>query len=362
MRNRHIPGGACTAPILLLCASFACLAGAANAASEIRGLARNMSRGEPATDDEVILLRLEQGMQEEARGKTDKQGAFAFHLRYPYKQYLVRVIHAGMNYDRQVSIGNVLSIDVFDAAPKVRQVAGSIEILRAGTAGNLLHVTDMYEIENRSQPPLILASARTFDVYLPRQAKVNSVIAADPDEMGVRISATPVPGDAGHYAVNFPLRPGATKFAFNYDLPYEGSAEFQGRRAYPVEQQAVMIPPTMKFLSRSAAFKVLATGNGGYQVYIANHLKAGEGPKFEVSGTGAIPSIAEQHESQVITTPGFPTGLANPIQTSLSPESEQSSAESSVMAGLAAALLGICILLVWRTGRQTASGASRHTR
>jgi len=70
----------------------------------------------------------------------------------------------------------------------------------------LLHVSDMVEIKNESSPPLTEAGERTFEVYLPANAKIDSVLAAGPGEMGVMISAVPVPDEPGHYAVNFPLR------------------------------------------------------------------------------------------------------------------------------------------------------------
>jgi len=91
--------------------------------------------------------------------------------------------------------------------------------------------------------------------------------------------------------MNFPLRPGATKFGFNYDVPYDGHATFHTKSVYPLQQLTVMIPPTMNFASRSHAFRVLRAGNNSYQVEIANRVKAGEGPGFEISGAGPLPAL-----------------------------------------------------------------------
>jgi len=176
--------------------------------------------------------------------------------------------------------------------------------------------------------------------------------------MGVMISAAPVPGELGHYVVDFPLRPGATKFAFNYDLPYRGHAAFQTRHAYPLKQMAVMIPPTMKFSSRSPAFKILPVGNSRYQVQAANHLLAGDGPGFEVSGTGILPYLGDQSKSQ--TRSQYPTvpdlslsapGRASlPSSSSIKSRSErtQPPSQSRVLEGVTFLLLASCALLVWR--------------
>ena len=192
---------------------------AALAADTITGVARNQTRGRLAAGDEVILLRLDQGMLEEARTTTDSQGSFTLKVQSPDKLHLVRVVHQGVNYDQRASTGDAVSIDVFDAAAKVHGITGTIEIVRTGTNGNLLHVSDMVEIKNESSPPLTQAGERTFEVYLPAHAKIDSVLAAGSGKIGVMISAAPVRGEPGHYTVNFPLRPGSTKFAFQLRYP-----------------------------------------------------------------------------------------------------------------------------------------------
>jgi hypothetical protein len=345
-------------PVLAL---LACFSTVAMGASDVTGSVRNESRGRPVVGDEVILVRLDRGLQEEARAKTGAQGAFTLRARYPGKPYLVRVVHQGVAYDRPASAGDILSIQVFDAAPRVRGVTGSIEILRTGTSGNLLHVSDMYEIRNQSNPPLTQAGERTFEVYLPANAKISSVLAAGPGDIGVMISAASVSGEPGHYAVSFPLRPGATRFAFNYDLPYDGRAAFRTTHAYPLQQFAVMIPPTMKFSSRSPAFEPLATGSSRYQVQATNELKAGEGPAFEVSGTGALPPLGNQAESQaqsrspIVPNPlvSAPGRAALPFLASVGsrPEQTQPPSQSVVLDGVIAVLIAACALLVLRARR-----------
>jgi hypothetical protein len=306
--------------IILCLALIAGCSVATLAADTVTGVARNRTLGQFASGDEVILLRLDQGMQEEARTKTDSQGSFTLRVQVPDKAHLLRVLHQGVNYDQQVSAGDVVSVDVFDSAARVQGLAGSIEIIRTGTKGDLLHVSDMIEIRNDSSPPLTQAGERTYEVYLPTHAKIDSVLAASSGKMGVMISATPVPGEPGHFTVNFPLRPGATKFAFNYDLPYDGRATFRTRRLYPLQQLAVMIPPTMRFSSRSPAFQVLPTGNSNYQVQAANRVNAGEGPEFEISGAGALPALQAQTQPPpkapaTVVTPAASAPSSSPAPT-----------------------------------------------
>lgn len=300
--------------LLTLGLSSTTLFAAAGTGNTIRGSVQNLSRGQPAAGDEVILVRLDRmpgaGMQPNAAAdsKTDAQGGFALTMPDPDKTYLVRVVHQGVSYDQQASVGGNLSISVFDAAPRVATITGSIEIVRVGTRveGNqeLLHVSDMYELRNESRPPMTQAGESTFDVYLPASATIDSVLAAGPssnlqaihEKIGLMIPALPVSGEPGHYTVNFPLRPGATRFAFNYDVRYQGHATFHARHEYAVQQFAVMIPPTMHFSSGSA-FQKLPTGDNDYQVHAAMQLKAGPGPAFEISGDGVLAPLQAKNQA-----------------------------------------------------------------
>jgi hypothetical protein len=346
------------------------------AADSIKGVVRNQTRGWFAAGVEVILLRvgqtsldqagLNRNMQKETRTKTDSQGFFTLHVRNPDKLHLVRVVHQGVNYDRQALAGDDISIDVFDAISKVRGVTGSIEIIRIGTAGSHLHISDLVEIKNDSSPPLTQAGERTFEAYLPAHAKIDSVLASGPGKIAVLISATPVPGEPGHYAVNFPLQPGATKFAFNYDLPYGTHATFRPKSMYPLQQLAIMIPPTMKFTSLSHAFQVLRTGNDRYQVEAANLVKAGEGPGFEIWGVGALPQLRTQVQSpprpsladQAIPTLSAPASSRTRVQGASGWDTVTapgifagSSRVQWWVLGASAVMLGICGFLLWRRQR-----------
>jgi len=361
----------CGRGLLALLLVIMCFSTVALGANNITGSVRNQSRGEPAAGDEVILLRLDTGMLEEARAKIDTQGVFTLNVQYPDRPYLVRVIHQGVSYDQQAAPGQSLSIEVFDAAPEVRGVTGTIEILRTGTNGKLLHVSDLVEIKNASNPPLTQAGERTFEVYLPAKAKIDSVLAAGPGTLGTTISAAAVSGEPGHFTVNFPLRPGATKFAFNYDLPYYGRVSFHIKHAYPLRQLAVMTPAAMKFSSRSPAFEILKTGNRRYQVHAANELKAGEGPEFEVSGSGDLPPVGEQASSrQRFLSPASPNRTQSPPARAILPSlassnsrltlHTQPTSQSLVLAGITSALLAAIVVLVWR-GRKARTLSAAQT-
>ena len=273
----------------------------------------------------------------------------------------MRVVHQGVNYDERASAGAAIAIDVYDAAAEVTGVAGTIEIIRAETRGPLLHISDMIEIRNDSQPPVTQAGEHSFETWLPAAARIDSVFAAGSGagrgKMAVLVSARPVAGQAGHYTVNFPLRPGVTKFAFNYDLPYHGRVRFVPKLAYPLQQLAIMTPLTMKFVSRSSSIFVdLPVETRGYQVHAASHLNTGESPTFELTGAGVLPQSPAHGESSprprtaqphpaVSVSSNSQRQKPNPPVAATPPPSQ---ANSWVLVTVALVVLGSCGILFLR--------------
>lgn len=338
---------------------------AASAADLIKGTVRNLTTGRPVPGQQITLLGTGEKAQEEAHARTDALGTFTLESQRSGKPHLVRTVYQGVNYDQQVSAGTAISIDVAEASSRVKGIIGVIEIIRAGSHGSSLHISDMIEVRNISNPPLTQVSERTFEVYLPSAAKIDSVLAAGPADIGTLVSVRAIDGDPGHFTVNFPLRPGATKFAFNYDLPYHGRIAFRTKNMLPLQQLAVMIPPTMSFASKNAAFQALTVHTARYKVEAAEQLKAGEKLEFELSGS------AVQDQSQA--TPRLPEGvLAAPhvqppeilkakernADASASPATTARSANSSeklrpAFGAVAVVILGISSFLAWRRRHQS---------
>src|SRR5215471_235140 len=150
---------------------------ASAAAGAISGKAMNMTSARPAAGDDVILLRLGNGMEEESRTRTDAQGAFNLNESLPDAQYVVRVIHQGVNYDRSVMSTAPLEIQVFDAVPRIKGMTGNMGIAQMESDGKTLKVTEMYVINNTSTPPVTQSGPRNFEISLPEKAVLDSVQA-----------------------------------------------------------------------------------------------------------------------------------------------------------------------------------------
>jgi hypothetical protein len=260
----------------------------------ITGVVTNKTTNKPSAGDDVVLIRLQQGMQEASRTKTDAHGRFT--LDVPDQGiHLVRVTHDKANYFRPAPPGTQsVEIDVYNAAAKVKGVSGEADVMRIQTdaSGKTLHVVENFFVKNESSPPLTQFSDRPFEFYLPAGAVVEGSAALAPG--GMPVQASPVPlGDANHYAFIFPIRPGETRFQITYRLPYSGSLKFSPRVGMPTDTIAVMMPKSMTFAGGASTPYSPVTEETTAQTYVARSVAPSEPLDFTVSGIGQMPRDTE---------------------------------------------------------------------
>ena len=274
-------------------------------ADSISGAVHNQTRGRPASADEVVLLRLGEGMQEEARTKTDAQGAFTLPVPVATAQYVVRVLHQGVNYDQVATAKASLEINVYDAVSRIPGLAGNIGMAQIESDGKLLKVTEMYAIRNATNPPVTQSNPRNFTLFLPEKASLDSSEARSGAGIWTKVPVTGGPGK--QYAVNFPLRPGDTLFKFIYHLPYGGPTSFHLKLAYPIQKFAVIHPPSMSFRPlQPKTFVAPGLANGLQVEKAVSEPLSGDVPAFVISGTGMAPPPAATAESPARSAPAQP--------------------------------------------------------
>jgi hypothetical protein len=288
--------------LLLVCGAYAL---SAFAADTIAGIVHNRTTGKAAAGNEVILLRLQNGMEEEARTRTDAKGAFSLRLASADAPHVVRVLHQGVNYDQTVNGNGPLEAAIFDAVPRIRDLQGSLGIAQVESDGQMLKVTEMYSITNDSVPPVTQSGPRNFEISIAPKATLDSLEVKKSGGVWVNLAPVPVKGQQGRYAVDFPIRPGDTLFKFVYHLPYSGPTRLQVKLPYPIRNFAVMHPPSMLFKPSSAqAFTSpgLAQGLRVEQAVSKSVVRAV--PEFEISGIGLVaPPQAAKASSAMVPAP-----------------------------------------------------------
>jgi 5-hydroxyisourate hydrolase-like protein (transthyretin family) len=259
-------------------------------ADSITGVVTNKTTNKPAAGDDVVLIRLQQGMQEASRTKTDAKGRFT--LDVPDSgMHLVRVTHDKANYFRPAPPGTQsVEIDVYNAATKVKGVSSEADVVRLQTdaSGKSLNVVENFFVKNESTPPLTQFSDRPFEFYLPAGAVVEGSAALAPGGMPVQASPMPL-GEPNHFTFLFPIRPGETRFQISYRLPYDGSFKFAPRMMMPTDTVAIMMPKSMTFKAGPSTGYSPVTEETTAQTYVARSVQPSQPLDFTVSGTGQMP-------------------------------------------------------------------------
>jgi hypothetical protein len=311
------------------------------AAQTLTGTVKNSTTGKPAAGDEVVLLKLGQGMDETGRTKADAKGQFSFKLDDDKAPHLVRAIHQGVTYHRMAPPGTTsVEVEVYDVAKKIDRLEVVADIVRLQVEQGQLVVVRELGVQNTSKPPRTQMNERNVEFYIPDGAQIIPDSASATTENGNPLKSAPVPeGEKNRYAFIFPLRPGLTRFEVAYQLPYSGSANLDPKSLYPLGHFVVMLPKTMNFTpAADAGFKsVPYPQEPDANVQVASSTKVGENLAFKVSGEGVLQAPeqgdAAKGDGGASNRPGG--GLGPPIDA---PDPLQKY-RWHILGGIAAALL-----------------------
>jgi hypothetical protein len=291
--NRLLKAFSYIGPMFVALAAFVAMASLASAQT-LTGTVKNSTANKPAAGDEVVLLKLGQGMEEGGRTKTDAKGSFSFKLEDAQSPHLVRVIHQEVTYHRMAPPGTTsVEVEVYDVSKKVEGVTNVADIMRFQAGQGQLEVQRVFAVENASKPPRTQMNERNFEFYVPDGARI--VEASAMTAGGQPVNSAPVPeggGDKNRYAFLFPLRPGETRFEVVYQLPYTGSANIDPHPVTSLQHFVAVVPKTMQFTAApGATFQQLADPQQpGVMMQVASNAAADDHRlAFRIAGEGSFP-------------------------------------------------------------------------
>jgi hypothetical protein len=307
------------ATFLIAFALAVLLLGTLASAQTLTGTIKNSTTNKPAAGDEVVLLKLGQGMEEAGRTKADAQGHFTFRLDDAQSPHLVRAIHQDVTYHRMAPPGTTsVELEVYDVGKKIEGVSVVADVMRIQDAAQgQMEIVREFFVQNNSKPPRTQMNEHNLEFYIPTGAQIIDDSASATTENGNPLKSAPVPeGEKNRYSFIFPLRPGLTRFEVAYQLPYSGSANLDPKSLYPLEHFGVMTPKTMQFTAadQAAGFK-----SGPYPnepnatLNVASNITPAQNLAFKISGEGTLEESQAggaqgQGQSQEQTSGGAPGG------------------------------------------------------
>jgi hypothetical protein len=269
-------------------------------AQSLTGTVKNVTTGNPAVGDEVILLSLGQGMEETGRTRTDSKGKFSFKLDGSQGPHLIRAIHQDVTYHRMAPPGTAsLEVEVYDVGKKIDGIEVVADVMRMQTGQGQLEFTREFAVQNSSQPPRTQMNVPSLEFYIPEGATIGEGSALT--EHGNPLKTAPVQGsEKNRYSFNFPLRPGITRFQVSYEVPYSGSASINPQSLYPLQHFVAIVPKSMEFSAAPAAhFKAMNDPNQpDANVQVASATTVDQSLAFKISGKGTLQARVETAGAQ----------------------------------------------------------------
>jgi 5-hydroxyisourate hydrolase-like protein (transthyretin family) len=254
----------------------------------VSGIVTNGTNGKPAANVEVTLLTLANGMSESGSTKTDAQGHYSMPMENSGGPHLVRADFQGASYFAMVPPGmSQGDISIYDGAKKLDGITGTVDVMKLQSDGTNLQVLELWAVNNASNPKRTLTADDAFEFVLPSGAQIDEASAQSPN--GQPLQSTPVPLKAkNHYAFNFALKPGETRFQVAYHVPYTGAATVSPTLLMPYQHFVVMVPTSMKLdLKNPSEFQPMSDQPGA-TVQVARDAGPRTDVSFKISGSGAI--------------------------------------------------------------------------
>lgn len=261
----------------------------APAFASVEGVVMNGTTGQPQPNVIVSLVQPGQaGMQTLGSTKTDAQGKFRIEKDTQGPQ-LVQAFYNGVQYNKMVFPGappTGIQVDVFDATkkPGVAKVEQHFIVLQPSATDMTVSEGILYKDDGKTTYNDPVNGTCRF--YLPPEAngKVTVTVNA-PGGMPIQRPAEPTK-EPNVYKVNYPLKPGETRFDLNYTVPIGNPTTFSTKILHSEGSSDLVVPNgvTLKGDDIELAGQEPKTQASIYRVKTAS-------VKVEVDGTGALQPV-----------------------------------------------------------------------
>lgn len=271
--------------VVLACASAA-------AAGTVTGVVHNGTTNKPVPGVDVILLRLQGGMESVATTTADAQGHFQFDRPEIGSQpMLLRVPYRGVNYHQPLAVGAATAdVEVYDNTQNEGAIQIAARMIVFQPNGNRLLVGEEYTIHNQTHPPVAYFRADgTFTFSVPENAQLSQVSAWGSSGMPV-VQGT-IDKGKNRTAIAYAFRPGENGVRLSYEMPYPSNqATIRTASPYAADRVIAVVPPTVQM---AGAGFVSSGTEQGWLVYSRDRVPAGTDLEFTISGTAPPPAAGD---------------------------------------------------------------------
>lgn len=259
---------------------------AATAWAGIDGKVVNGTSGQPQPDTLVSLLQPGAGgMQTLASTKSDASGNFHFD-RDPKGPRILQAIYNGVIYN-QVAPPNAsaasFTVTVYEPVkdPIAAPMTQHLVLLQPGDTE--LAVSEEFLFADAGKTTFNDPANGSARVWIPEAGRASAKVTVTAPG-GMPIQRDPAKTrEPGVYKIDYPLKPGETRFEVNYTLPVTQPATFDGKTVGATSPLQLVVPAgvTLKGDSVELLGQEPTTQAGIYSVKAAEY-------RVEIDGTGTI--------------------------------------------------------------------------
>jgi hypothetical protein len=206
---------------------------AAAAQAAITGTVINRTTNKPAANATVAFYKLGQqtGLEMIDQAHTDAQGNFTIN-QTPQGPSLIRTAFDGVTYNHMLPPGRPttgITLDVFNASKSQGSAKVSKHMLLFQPGGGQMTVNETYLFTNDGTVAWNDPDSGTLRFFLPAGANGKvQVNATAPGGMPIPAAVSKTPRGDG-YQVDFPIKPGETRFDLSYAFPYTAGSAYAGK-------------------------------------------------------------------------------------------------------------------------------------
>jgi hypothetical protein len=213
----------------------------------VDGVVMNGTTGKPQPATIVSLLQPGQGgLQTLASVRSDAEGKFRIDKDYPPGPALLQALHQGATYTLILPPGGPTSgvrVNVYNATTDPATVKTIQRLVLIEPSASALQISEAVICQNDTQTTFQDPVNGSVQFYLPEAAGGKAQVTINaPGGMPIQRPAEKTK-QADVYKVDYPLRPGETRFDVAYSLP--PSETFSGRILRPGELTRLATPPSV---------------------------------------------------------------------------------------------------------------------
>jgi len=267
----------------------------------IEGVVVNKTTGKPQPGVQVTLTKLtDKGMQPAAGGATDAQGRFRIEADAA-SAHLIQARYQNVSYSSQIQPNQPqVEIAVYDALPRVSAAEITQHMILVETDGQELVVNETVIYSNDSQTTWYDPKG-TARFYIPPAAGDNRMARAiAPGGVPVDRPLNPA-GGRQVFAIDFPVKPGETRFDLSYKLAAAAGGTLGGRVLHDGPPARLVVPQGIQvegqglepsgtepstgasiFTIKDRDYSIKVSGTGQLRRMEATERSEEDGPRIQV--------------------------------------------------------------------------------